>query len=270
MDPLLLLAEWWWTAPVAVGGVTAGAVGLHRRSVKSGRRLAYDAARLDLRTTRAAVIEKSAAVDVARADHAHTAAERGARRASPEQVAAARRRLRDAERDLKAANAEVRAKQARVRAARAAIPRASAPRPLDRLRAQHDAVVAQWLRYETDTGLQIAYPAMTDVRQPATAAYLRAAGEAVDCRREVEGTAGPAEFAAYRDAVERLEQAFDVAERVARGETAREPQAGWQDAAQDLLDRSVDAMDRAAGAAASALAAWTARGRRGDDRDPRS
>ncbi|MFS0852767.1 hypothetical protein [Microbacterium sp. 179-I 3D4 NHS] len=268
MDPLMLLGEWWWTAAVAAGGVTAGAIGLRRRTTRSGRRLAYDAARHDLKTARVAVLEKRTAVKVARADHARVAAERSARRATPEQVASAKRMLRDAELDVRAATANVRATRARVTAARASIPTRSAPRPLDRLRAQHDAVVARWMRYETDTAHQIAYPSMTDVKEPATAAYLRAANRATEARRSAGDTPTPAEYSAYRDAVAELERALDVAEHAARTQAGEAPAApAWQNAAHDVLTRSVDAIDRAAGAAANAFAAWSERRRPRDDQE---
>lgn len=266
----MLLGEWWWIAAVGAGGVTAGAVGLRRRSTRSGRRLAVDAARHDLRAAKVAVVEKRAAVKIARADHTRIAAERTARRATAEHVASAKRMLRDAERDAKAAAADVRAKQVRLNAARAALPAASAPRPLERLRADHDAIVARWMTYETDPGLQIAYPAMSDVKQPATAAYFRAANRAAQARRTAGERPTPAEFADYRDAVDALARAFEIAEHTARGRADTTTTAGWQDAAQDAISRSAEAIDRAAGAAASAFAAWSARKRpRGDDREGR-
>lgn len=266
MDPLSLALELWWIAPVAAGGVTAGAIGFRRRSRKSGRRLAVDAARHDLRLARSGIAEKRAAVKMAKADVAHVSAERAAHRATPEHVASARRMLRDTEREVKAATADVKARYARLQAARAAIPAASAPRPLDRLRSEHDAIVVRWMQYETDPAKQIAYPAMTDVKQPETAAYLRAAGQATDLRREAGDRPTPAEYAAYRDAVARLARALDVAEhsaRVTAGEAAGGP--GWQDAAHDALSRSAEALERAAGVAASALNAWTKRGRKDPD-----
>ncbi|MFJ4173574.1 hypothetical protein [Microbacterium sp. NPDC089696] len=266
MDPLLLVAEWWWLAPVAAGGVTAGAITMRRRSMKSGRRLAYDAARHELRQAQQHAVERRMAAKLARAEYARIVAERSARRATPEQVAGAKRMLREKENDAKAAVADVRAKQVRVSAARAAIPAASAPRPLERLQAEHEAITARWMRYETDAALQIAYPAMSDVKQPATAAYLRAAGHAVDARYAATASATPAEYAAYRDAVAELERAFEAAEHAARVQAGEAPAtATWQDAAQDMLSRSADAIDRAAGAAASALAAWTERKRPKND-----
>lgn len=267
MDPLILLGEWWWTAAVAAGGITAGAIGIRRRNTRSGRRIAVDAARHDLKAARIAVVEKRAAVKVARAEHAHVSAQRSARSATPEQVASARRMLRDAEQTAKAASADVRAKQARLNAARAALPATSAPRPIERLHAEHEAIVARWMVYETDPGLQIAYPSMSDVKQPATAAYLRAADRATEARRTASENPTPAEFSAYRDAVADLARAFDVAEHAARIQAGAEPTASaWQGAAQEAIARSAEAIDRAAGAAASAFTAWSQRKRPRDDR----
>lgn len=261
MDPLLLAVELWWIAPVAAGGVAAGAVGLRRRSTKSGRRLEYDAARHDLKAARQTALERRMAVKLARADVVRISAERSARRATQEQVAGAKRMLRAKENDAKAAAADVRAKQVRLSAARAAIPAASAPRPLERLQAQHEAIVVRWMNYETDPGLQIAYPAMTDVKQPATAGYLRAAAHAVETRRAATGRVSAPDFAAYRDAVADLERAFEAAEHAARVQAGEAPQASsaWQDAAHDLITRSTEAIDRATDAAASAFAAWNDR-----------
>ena len=262
MDPLILLGEWWWTAAVGIGGVTAGAVGLRRRSTRSGRRLAYDAAKRDLKAAQQHLAERRMALKIARAEVTRVSAERAARRATPDQLAGAKRMLRDREHAAKAASADVRAKHVRLNAERSAIPAASAPRPLERLQAEHDAITARWIRYETDTAMQIAYPAMTDVKQPATAAYLRAARHAVDTRRAATGTLSAAEFAAYRDAVADTERALEAAEHAARVHAGEAPSTpAWQDAAQDMISRSAEAIDRAAGAAASAFTAWTERKR---------
>lgn len=271
MDPFLLAAEWWWVAPTAVAAGTVGVMGLRRRnSTVSGRRLAVDAARHDLREAQLVAAERRTALKIARADLARVSAERAAQRATAEQVAGARRMLRERERDAKAASADVRARQVRLNAARAAVPSASEPRPLERLHAAHDAVTARWMRYETDPALQIAYPAMTDVKRPATAAYFQAAGHAVEARRAAAGARiTPAEFAAYRDAVAELERAFEAAEHAAKVQAGEAPStAAWQDAAQDMLNRSAEAIDRAAGAAAAALSSWTSRKKPGkpDDR----
>lgn len=241
---------------------------MHRRSIRSGRRLEIDAARHELRIAQQKVLERRTAARLARAEAARISAERSARRATNEQVAAARRLLRDRENDARAAAADVKAKQLRLNAARAAIAMGPAQTPLERLQAEHDAVTARWMTYETDPALQIAYPAMTDVKQPATAEYLRAAGHAVETRRAALASMAPVDYAAYRDAVAALERAFEVAEHAARVQAGEQPAgAAWQDAAQDALSRSAEALDRAAGAAASAFAAWIERRRpgRGDD-----
>lgn len=264
----MLLAEWWWVAPSAIAAGTVGVIGVNRQIRTGGRRLAFDAARQDLATARQVAAEKRTALKIARADLARVLAERAAQRASAEQVAGARRMLRERERDAKAAAADVRARQVRVNAARAAIPPASAPRPIERLRAEHDAVVARWMQYETDPALQIAYPAMTDVKRPATAAYLRAVRQANDLRHSTDGRITAAEFASYRDAVAELERAFEAAEHAAKVQAGEaSASAGWQDTAQDVLSRSAEVIDRAAGVAASALAAWSNRKRQGKPDD---
>lgn len=262
MDPVLIMQLWWAVPATAVAG-TAGVVAVRRhRSVKGGRRLAYDAARHDVRTAQQAVTDSKMAVKVARADTAHIVAERAANRASAEHVAVAKRMLREKERDVRAAVAELHARRVRLTAARAAIPTASGQRPLDRLRGEHDAVVGRWMLYETDPGLLISYPAMTDVKQPATAAYLKAAAHAVEMRRITSYRITPADYAAYRDAVSALEQAFALAEVNARTQAGERPPApAWQDSAQRMFDRSTEAFDQAAGAVASALDAWSARRR---------
>lgn len=235
--------------------------------MKSGRRLELDAARLDLKEARQRLIERRLAARLARAEVARLSAERAARRATPEQLAGAKRMLREKDNDAKAAAADVRAKQVRLSAARSALTSGSAPRPLERLQAEHDAITARWMRYETDAALQIAYPAMIDVKQPATAAYARAAGRAVDARRMATHTVTAATYAEYRDAVAELERALEAAEYAARVQAGEAPDAGnWQSTAQDLLARSTEAIDRAAGVAASALAAWNERRRPGDRR----
>ncbi|WP_217183071.1 hypothetical protein [Streptomyces sp. AC495_CC817] len=265
MDPLLIVAEWWWVAPTAAAAGTAGAIGWRHRVKRSGRRLAVDAARHDLRIAQQSVVEHRLALKIARADYASVAAERSAGRANAEQVAGARRMLREREREVKAAHADVRARQVRLNAARASVPPASAPRPLEALRARHDAITARWMRYETDPALQISYTAMTDVRQPATAAYLRAAGNAVERRREADLDPTPVSYSAYRDAVAELDTALEAAEHRARVLAGEAPSTAWQDAAQDVFSRSAEALDQAAGAVASAFAAWTARKRPRDD-----
>lgn len=263
----MLAAELWWVAPTAVGAGAATAVGLRRRSGRiRGRRLAYDAARRDLTDAQQDLGDRRRAVKVARAEHARLAAERGAARASSADVASARRVLRQAENEAKAAAADVRARRVRVNVTRAEIPAVSRPErfPLARLLRAHDAVTARWMDYETDPAKLIAYPTMSDGKDPATAEFLSAARHAQSLRPAPDSRVSTDEFAAYRDAVAHLERSFDVAEHAAkaraRGADPSAPPA-WQDSAQQAFSRSAEVLDRAAGAAASALASWTARQR---------
>ncbi len=85
-----------------------------------------------------------------------------------------------------------------------------------RLVSAHDAVTHQWLDYELDAAKLISYPAMSDGRQPLTAAFLRAK-KVADNLRPAEGeTLSPERLREYRDAVTDYEVAFEVAEREAR------------------------------------------------------
>ena len=276
VDPLwMLAAEWWWIAPTAVGAGAVTAVGVRRSRKRSGRRLALDAARSDLRDAQREVGERRRAVRVARAEHARLVAERTASRASSADVASGRRALKQAEYDAKAASADVRARRARVSAAQAELPRASqADRyPVARLHRAHDAITARWMDYETDPAKLIAYPVMSNGKDPAMAAFLAAARRARDLRPSSTSGVTPAEFSAYRDAVADLERTFDVAEYTAKERAAgRDPGASqaWQETAHDVLSRSAEALDRAAGAAASAFATWTARRKPKDDEPTRS
>lgn len=88
---------------------------------------------------------------------------------------------------------------------------------LTRLFARQDSVTHRWLDYELDVSKLIAYPAMSDGRQPLTAAFLRAK-KVADNLRPDSATAPltPAQFSEYRDAVTDYEVAFELAERDAR------------------------------------------------------
>ncbi|MGN8025202.1 hypothetical protein [Microbacterium sp. 22242] len=252
MDPFSAV-ELWWIAPAVVGaGAAGGSVTLRRRGRR--RRLAVDAARKELAEAKTDVVTRHAALRVARADLAHVTAARAAGRATDAEVHRSRRRLRDAEIEARATSALVRSRRARLRAARAEL---STPGdPLERLMAGHEAIIARWMRYETDPALLIAYPRMTDVRVPATAA-LSAARERASLTRPSRdaGRISPEEFAAYRDAVAALDSALNEAERVAGAVT--DPRPSWQDAAQSLLGRGAEVLR-------DATAEWTARRR--DDR----
>ena len=88
---------------------------------------------------------------------------------------------------------------------------------LSRLFATHDAVTARWLEYELDVAKIIAFPAMSDGRQPLTAAFLRAKRIADGLRpASAKARLTKDQLAEYRNAVADFEVAFDVAERDAR------------------------------------------------------
>lgn len=268
----VLAAEWWWVAPTAVGAGAAAAIGVRRSAKSSGRRLAVDAARTDLREAQRDAGERRRTVRVARAEHARLVAERAASRGTTSDVASARRALKQAEQDAKAARAEVRARRVHMSVAQAEVPSASRPElyPLARLHRAHDAITARWMAYETDPALLIAYPVMSNGKDPAMAAFLTAAREARDLRPSSNAGLSTTDYSAYRDAVVRLERTFDIAEHTARERAAgRNPHAAgaWQESAQEMLNRSSEAFDKAAGAAASAFAAWSSRKRPRGDQD---
>ncbi|WP_137845924.1 hypothetical protein [Microbacterium sp. 2FI] len=101
------------------------------------------------------------------------------------------------------------------------VPQASASAPtgtqLERLFAAHDAVTARWLEYELDVGRIIAFPAMSDGRQPLTASFLRAKRIADGLRpASAKARLSREQLTEYRNAVADFEVAFDVAERDAR------------------------------------------------------
>ncbi|SDM37309.1 hypothetical protein [Microbacterium azadirachtae] len=274
MDPFwAAAAEFWWVAPVVAGGAVVSVAGVRRRLSSGGRRLGYDAARLDLQNALRQANEARVAVRVARAELAGLLAGRAAGATDPAAVSDARRRAREAEQGSRAAAAAVRARRARLEAARAELALGADPqrRPLPRTIAAHEAVLARWMAYETDPGLLLAYPAMGDARDPSTSAFLTAMAQARDARPAPTARITPAEFGAYRDAVEQLRRAFDTAEEDARARAAgRDPvrereraarSGAWQDAAQQAIALSADALDRATDAAASWVAAWNARDR---------
>lgn len=88
---------------------------------------------------------------------------------------------------------------------------------LARLFSTHDSVTARWLDYELDVAKLIAFPAMSDGRQPLTAAFLRAQRIADGLRpASPKARLTPEQLSEYRNAVADYEVAFDVAERDAR------------------------------------------------------
>lgn len=219
---LLFVESWWWAAPAVAGAGAATYAGVTAKS-RRARRLELDAARREVALAYRALVAARARVREAQADvlSARAASSTPALDAtwlgSPATVAA-KRQLLDAKRAAKTASLDLRARRARVKATTAQYHAATAtdPLPIERLFAAHDAVVARWMSYETDAAKAIAYPQLSDARQPATLAFLRAYREAQQLRPpSARERIPPERFLAYRDAVRTLETAFDEAERSA-------------------------------------------------------
>jgi len=115
---------------------------------------------------------------------------------------------------------------------------------LERLFSEHDEIVARWLDYELDVAKLIAYPAMSDGRQPLTAAFLRAKKTADALRpASAEAKVSSDQIAEYLDAVGNAAVAFEVAEREAkrlRNSTFSDAERKKLDRAQQLLTVAVD------------------------------
>lgn len=118
------------------------------------------------------------------------------------------------------------------------------PGRLVRLLAAHDDINRRWLEYELDVARLIAFPAMSDGRQPLTAAFLRAKKVADGLRPDSARVRLDTEtMNEYRDAVHDYEVAFEIAEHDAR----RLKDSGFDpaerkrlDTAQQLLNVAVD------------------------------
>lgn len=115
---------------------------------------------------------------------------------------------------------------------------------LERLFAEHDEITARWLDYELDVAKLIAFPAMSDGRQPLVAAFLRAKKTA-DALRPTAADANVTEqqVSEYLDAVGAYAVAFEIAEKDARrlrDSTFTEPERKRLDRAQQLLKVAVD------------------------------
>lgn len=272
------LAEFWWVAPAAAGAGAVGFVGVRRGRTTRARRLALTAAQRELQQARTDAIGARAAARVAQAELSRIDAELATGRARPDDVRAARRALETAQRAKAAASATIRVARARVSAERAAVPaRGTDPKhlPLARLMAAHDAIAARWMEYETDAARRLAFPALSDVRVPATAEFLRLEGIARE-HRPASPTAPltPEQFTAYRSAVDDAGRAFGVAEQEAWRLAGHRPHDAptdaaaplWSVIASEAIARSVDGIARAAEGAASALDAYRSR-RDGRDRD---
>ncbi|GAA1955012.1 hypothetical protein [Microbacterium deminutum] len=123
-------------------------------------------------------------------------------------------------------------------------PAASTGSQLERLFASHDEVTSRWLEYELDVAKIIAFPAMSDGRQPLTAAFLRAKRIADGLRpASAKARLTKEQLAEYRNAVADYEVAFDVAERDARrlkDSSFTEGERKRLDTAKQLLTVAVD------------------------------
>ncbi|WP_409047789.1 hypothetical protein AB2L57_00345 [Microbacterium sp. HA-8] len=115
---------------------------------------------------------------------------------------------------------------------------------LQRLFDEHDAITARWLDYELDVAKIIAFPAMSDGRQPLTAAFLRAKRKADGLRpASVKARLSKEALAEYRDAVTEFATAFEIAERDARrirDSSFTESERKRLDTAKQLLTVAID------------------------------
>jgi hypothetical protein len=175
--------------------------------------------------------------------------ERGARRRHQRRL-----EVMHAKAELKAAQAAARGKAvAAASLPPITAPTATAPAPasretqvtqLERLFAEHDGVTARWLEYELDVAKIIAFPAMSDGRQPLTAAFLRAKRIADGLRpASAKARLSKEQLAEYRNAVADFEVAFDVAERDARrlrDSSFTESERKRLDTAKKLLTVAID------------------------------
>jgi len=268
---LVLLAGGWWAVPATAAAAGAGTFAWWRLRTRRARplprrlarRLELDAARHDLRRARTDVPRAQATVQAARAEVARVTAARGAGRATNADVAAARGELAQAQKDAAAARSALAARRAELKVAYASIPsRDDGPEamPLARLTATHDAINAEWIAYETDPHKAVAYPSMTDHREPLTVAFLQAQQRAQWLRPSPTARIAPADYAAYRAAVREMARAFQVAQRDARrraGEPVSEEYRGewWADIARDLVGGAM----RSAEAVARAATSWSKR-----------
>lgn len=268
------MAEFWWLAPATVGAGALGVLGARGIRASRGMRLAYDAAALDLRKAQQDAVRARSSAKLARAEYARIAAERTASRAATADLTAAKHALREADRAASSAAATVRSHRLRLKAAKAELSGRGADGvpPLTKLQAQHDALVARWMEYETDPAKAIAFPAMSDAREPATAAFLAASRVANEARPYADAKVTPTDFAHYRDAVAALERALIVAERAAWAKAGVQHPASrsaLQEAADDMIARSAESLGHAVDSARAAFASWVERDRARRSRDER-
>ena len=159
--------------------------------------------------------------------------ERGARRRHERRLETLRMKA-----ELKTAEIEARALTQGRRRGPAIIDTTASVAPNDlltRLFAEHDEITARWLDYELDVAKLIAFPAMSDGRQPLTAAFLRAKRTADALRpASAEAKVSERQVSEYLDAVGAYAVAFEIAEKDAR----RLRDSSFTDAERKRLDRA--------------------------------
>lgn len=249
MEPLLeFFAAWWWAAPTTVGLGAVGYAGL-TTGRRRARRLALDAARHEEGAASRALMSARAQTRSAQAQVLTAQAGNGRSAPGAPSVAEARHQLMLARQAQKSASLELKASRSRVRAERSRLAAASGAdeTPLVRLVHEHDAILARWLEYETDVELTIAFPRMSDPRDPLTAAFLHAQRDAQLLRPSTPAARmAPEEFVDYRASVRALEVAFTRAEdaalraSAARGGGSRTPTNPLPSTAEQLAARATE------------------------------
>lgn len=217
-----------WTGGPADGGRSSRAA--------SARGLGVALAKLEHQRAQEALLAARTAAKAAKADLLSVRAARFGGRATLRDVLAAHARYTNARRAVRAAAAAAEARRANIDMARLASRGHPSTLPLAQVIAAHDAVTSRWLVYETDAAKLIAFPAMSDVRHPPTAAFVRQQRVAFELRPGGPDARISAEqFLAYRDAVIALDAAFVAAE-----------QAAWQLAREEDGRREIAAQARRA------------------------
>ncbi|WP_458040218.1 MULTISPECIES: hypothetical protein [Bacteria] len=285
MDPFFALAaELWWLGPTVIAGGAASFAGIRYGRRQRARALEYAGAKHELAVARVRLFTARAQAKSAQATLLVAKSARQSGRGSVGEIEAARHAVNEAQRELRSAQTGLRGRRVQVKAARALMrrmPRGDEHLPLSRLVAEHDAVLASWMAYETDPAKAIAFPTMSDARVPATAALLTAMDTARWLRpRPGKPALTPEEFARYRAAVTELEAAFHAAEAAAwraAGASGRPPggasdrpfadgagvppqlRGAWDDLVENARTAAVTAATAAAESAREAI--WRARKR---------
>ncbi|WP_426622328.1 hypothetical protein [Microbacterium sp. As-52] len=148
---------------------------------------------------------------------------------------------------LKAAEIEARALTRQAKRGPSVVDTTASVAPNDlvaRLFTEHDEITARWLDYELDVAKLIAFPAMSDGRQPLTAAFLRAKKTADALRpSSADAKVSEQQVTEYLQAVGDYAVAFEIAEKDARrlrDSTFTEPERKRLERAQQLLKVAVD------------------------------